>query len=86
MLLESPHSPPLLGQHNLSTADADLETGAVCPTAASSSAVATAQDFISDEFYIDESLPSSLSIEAGQGEFVKQLDTANNVVALLQVF
>ncbi|KAJ8961273.1 hypothetical protein NQ318_008958 [Aromia moschata] len=45
-----------------------------------------ANDFINDEFYIDESLPSSLSIEAGnsQGEFVKQLDTANNVVALLQ--
>ncbi|KAJ8968707.1 hypothetical protein NQ314_002162 [Rhamnusium bicolor] len=43
-------------------------------------------DFINDEFYIDESLPSSLSIETGnsQGEFVKQLDTANNVVALLQ--
>lgn len=45
-------------------------------------------DFVNDEFYIDESLPSSLSIETGQsqGEFVKQLDTANNVVALLQVF
>lgn len=45
-------------------------------------------DFINDEFYIDESLPSSLSIETGnsQGEFVKQLDTANNVVALLQVY
>lgn len=44
-------------------------------------------DFVSDEFYIDESLPSSLSLETGhsQGEFVKQLDTANNVVALLQV-
>jgi hypothetical protein len=44
-------------------------------------------DFVNDEFYIDESLPSSLSIETGQsqGEFVKQLDTANNVVALLQV-
>ncbi|RZB40644.1 RB1-inducible coiled-coil protein 1, partial [Asbolus verrucosus] len=43
-------------------------------------------DFVNDEFYIDESLPSSLSIETGQsqGEFVKQLDTANNVVALLQ--
>lgn len=46
-------------------------------------------EFVTDEFYIDESLPSSLSIENGQqsqGEFVKQLDTANNVVALLQVF
>lgn len=44
-------------------------------------------EFITDEFYIDESLPSSLSIEAAQsqGEFVRQLDTANNVVALLQV-
>lgn len=44
-------------------------------------------EFITDEFYIDESLPSSLSIETGQsqGEFVRQLDTANNVVALLQV-
>lgn len=44
-------------------------------------------DFVNDEFYIDESLPSSLSLETGQsqGEFVKQLDTANNVVALLQV-
>lgn len=46
------------------------------------------QDFLNDEFYIDESLPSSLSIETGhsQGEFVKQLDTAHNVVAILQVF
>lgn len=46
-----------------------------------------AGDFTNDEFYIDESLPSSLSIETGnsQGEFVRQLDTANNVVALLQV-
>lgn len=44
-------------------------------------------DFINDEFYIDESLPSSLSIETGQSqsEFDKQLDTANSVVALLQV-
>lgn len=44
-------------------------------------------EFVTDEFYIDESLPSSLSIETGQsqGEFVRQLDTANNVVALLQV-
>lgn len=44
-------------------------------------------EFVNDEFYIDESLPSSLSIETGQsqGEFVRQLDTANNVVALLQV-
>ncbi|KAK9872246.1 hypothetical protein WA026_017047 [Henosepilachna vigintioctopunctata] len=43
-------------------------------------------DFVNDEFYIDESLPSSLSIETGQsqGEFGKQLDTANTVVALLQ--
>ncbi|KAK5646238.1 hypothetical protein RI129_004702 [Pyrocoelia pectoralis] len=43
-------------------------------------------EFITDEFYIDESLPSSLSIETGQsqGEFCRQLDTANNVVALLQ--
>ncbi|XP_056637199.1 RB1-inducible coiled-coil protein 1 isoform X2 [Diorhabda sublineata] len=44
-------------------------------------------DFSNDEFYIDESLPSSLSIETGhsQGsEFIKQLDTAHNVVALLQ--
>lgn len=45
-------------------------------------------EFVTDEYYIDESLPSSLSIETGQsqGEFVRQLDTANNVVALLQVF
>lgn len=45
-------------------------------------------EFVNDEYYIDESLPSSLSIETGQsqGEFVRQLDTANNVVALLQVF
>ncbi|XP_074031330.1 autophagy-related 17 [Leptinotarsa decemlineata] len=45
-----------------------------------------ANEFVSDEFYIDESLPSSLSIETGQsqGEFFNQLDTANNVVALLQ--
>lgn len=45
-------------------------------------------DFLNEEFYIDESLPSSLSIETGhsQGEYVKQLDMANNVVALLQVY
>lgn len=47
-------------------------------------------EFVTDEYYIDESLPSSLSMEAAgggqsQGEFAKQLDTANNVVALLQV-
>lgn len=44
-------------------------------------------EFVTDEFYIDESLPSSLSIETGHshGEFVRQLDTANNVVAMLQV-
>lgn len=44
-------------------------------------------EFATDEFYIDESLPSSLSIETGHshGEFVRQLDTANNVVAMLQV-
>lgn len=48
----------------------------------------SANDFLNDEFYIDESLPSSLSIETGhsQGDYiVKQLDTANSVVALLQV-
>ena len=45
-------------------------------------------EFVNDEYYIDESLPSSLSMDAGQchGEYVKQLDTANNVVAILQVF
>ncbi|CAH1183184.1 unnamed protein product [Phaedon cochleariae] len=51
-----------------------------------------AGDFSSEEFFIDESMPSSLSIEAGGGgggghnqrEFSKQLDTANTVVALLQ--
>ncbi|XP_018336634.1 RB1-inducible coiled-coil protein 1 isoform X4 [Agrilus planipennis] len=46
-----------------------------------------ANEFVTDEYYIDESLPSSLSIETGghsQGEFVRQLDNANNVVALLQ--
>ncbi|CAH1142100.1 unnamed protein product [Phyllotreta striolata] len=44
-------------------------------------------DFANDEFFIDESLPSSLSIETGHSqcsEFNKQLDTAHNVVALLQ--
>lgn len=48
----------------------------------------TANDFLNDEYYIDESLPSSLSIETGQSQgdyIVKQLDTANSVVALLQV-
>lgn len=49
-----------------------------------------AAEFVTDEYYIDESLPSSLSMEAAgagqcQGEYAKQLDTANNVVALLQV-
>lgn len=47
-------------------------------------------EFVTDEYYIDESLPSSMSMEAAgaghsNGEFAKQLDTANNVVALLQV-
>lgn len=47
-------------------------------------------EFCNDDFYIDESLPSSLSCEQGHsqggGEYVRQqLDTANNVVALLQV-
>lgn len=48
----------------------------------------SANDFLNDEYYIDESLPSSLSIETGQNQgdyIVKQLDTANSVVALLQV-
>lgn len=49
----------------------------------------SANDFLSDEYYIDESLPSSLNSETGhsQGDYmVKQLDTANSVVALLQVY
>lgn len=54
------------------------------PTCSSSSA----NDFLNEEYFIDESLPSSLSIETGQNQgdcIVKQLDTANSVVALLQV-
>lgn len=43
-------------------------------------------DFATDEFYIDESLPSSVGTANSQGsEFVRQLDTANIVVAMLQV-
>lgn len=43
-------------------------------------------DFATDEFYIDESLPSSVGTGNSQGsEFVRQLDTANIVVAMLQV-
>ncbi|XP_030761433.1 RB1-inducible coiled-coil protein 1 isoform X2 [Sitophilus oryzae] len=43
------------------------------------------QDFVSDEFYIDESLPSSVGTGNSQGsEFVRQLDNANIVVAMLQ--
>ncbi|XP_066138887.1 RB1-inducible coiled-coil protein 1 isoform X2 [Euwallacea fornicatus] len=42
-------------------------------------------DFSTDEFYIDESLPSSVGTGNSQGsEFVRQLDTANIVVAMLQ--
>ncbi|XP_076271158.1 autophagy-related 17 isoform X2 [Rhynchophorus ferrugineus] len=42
-------------------------------------------DFVNDEFYIDESLPSSVGTGNSQGsEFVRQLDTANIVVAMLQ--
>lgn len=44
-----------------------------------------ASDFVSEEFYIDESLPSSLSIEQAAGEIALQLSNANDVVALLQV-
>lgn len=46
-------------------------------------------EFVTDEFYIDESLPSSLSIEGDakiHGDFVKQIEQANNVVQILQVF
>ncbi|CAH1965747.1 unnamed protein product [Acanthoscelides obtectus] len=43
-------------------------------------------DFAGEEYYIDESLPSSLSTHNSQhGEYYqRQLDTANTVVALLQ--
>ncbi|CAG9768398.1 unnamed protein product [Ceutorhynchus assimilis] len=41
--------------------------------------------FATDEYYIDESLPSSVGTGNSQGsEFVRQLDTANIVVAMLQ--
>lgn len=45
-------------------------------------------EFVTDEFYIDESMPSSLSIEGttqSQGELSRQLDQANTVIALFQV-
>lgn len=45
-------------------------------------------EFVTDEFYIDESMPSSLSIEGttSQGELSRQLEQANNVIALFQVY
>lgn len=45
-------------------------------------------EFVTDEFYIDESMPSSLSIEGttSQGEMSRQLEQANNVIALFQVY
>lgn len=47
-------------------------------------------EFVNDEYYIDESLPSSLSIEGtttqSQGELSRQLEQANSVIALFQVF
>lgn len=45
-------------------------------------------EFVTDEFYIDESMPSSLSIEgtSSQGEISRQLEQANNVIALFQVY
>lgn len=49
-----------------------------------------ASEFVNDEYYIDESLPSSLSIEGtttqSQGELSRQLEQANSVIALFQVF
>ncbi|ENN70195.1 hypothetical protein YQE_13075, partial [Dendroctonus ponderosae] len=43
-------------------------------------------DFSTDEYYIDESMPSSVGTGNSQGsEFVRQLDTANIVIAMLQV-
>ncbi|XP_050307450.1 RB1-inducible coiled-coil protein 1 isoform X2 [Anthonomus grandis grandis] len=46
---------------------------------------ALTSDFATDEYYIDESLPSSVGTGNSQGsEFVRQLDTANIVVAMLQ--
>lgn len=81
----SPHTPQ-------SPRDGVVEYIATSPTTATTTTVQGHQpvnnEFVTDEFYIDESLPSSLSIETtGQshGEFVRQLDTANNVVAMLQV-
>ncbi|XP_048521172.1 RB1-inducible coiled-coil protein 1 isoform X3 [Dendroctonus ponderosae] len=42
-------------------------------------------DFSTDEYYIDESMPSSVGTGNSQGsEFVRQLDTANIVIAMLQ--
>lgn len=47
-------------------------------------------EFVNDEYYIDESLPSSLSIEGtttqSQGELSRQLEQANSVIAIFQVF
>lgn len=47
-------------------------------------------EFVTDEYYIDESLPSSLSIEGttttqSQGELSRQLEQANSVIAIFQV-
>lgn len=81
----SPHTPqsPRDGQQQQQHSNNNVQD---CSPNSSGSGHQQQQDFASDEFYIDESLPSSLSIEQSQGEVVKQLDTANNVVALLQVF
>ncbi|XP_017768492.1 PREDICTED: RB1-inducible coiled-coil protein 1 isoform X3 [Nicrophorus vespilloides] len=69
----TPQSPPKCGNALLSPIS---PTQAIQPN-----------DFINDEYYIDESLPSSLSIDAGNNahsEYAKQLSNANDVVALLQ--
>lgn len=48
-------------------------------------------EFVTTEYYIDESMPSSLSTDGGgsimlpPAELMRQLDDSNNVVALLQV-
>nr|CAH7722813.1 unnamed protein product [Callosobruchus chinensis] len=67
--LDEHGQPPVLGHQPI------LEDGGCEPAA----------DFAGEEYYIDESLPSSLSTHNSQhGEYQRQLDTANTVVALLQ--
>lgn len=67
-----------------------LHPGSMSPSSpCSSQGRQPAVEFVNDEYYIDESLPSSLSIEGtttqSQGELSRQLEQANSVIALFQV-